>query len=62
MYKYFTNYSYSFILETFNNFLYVLSINIAPRGAVINIEITAPVKTIVPQFNPSDNAIAPIEA
>ena len=45
-----------------NNLLYVLSINIAPNGAVIKIEITAPVKITVPQFSPSDKAIAPIDA
>ena len=45
-----------------NNLLYVLSINIAPNGAVIKIEITAPVKITIPQSNPSDKAIAPIDA
>ena len=45
-----------------NSFLYVLSISIAPRGAVINIDITAPVNTTIPQDSPSVSAIAPIEA
>ena len=46
----------------FNNFLLSESINIAPSGAVINIDTTAAVRTNVPQLKPSLNAIAPIEA
>jgi hypothetical protein len=52
-----TNYP-SFI----SNLFFRPSINIAPNGAVINIDTTAAVSTNVPQARPSDKAIAPIDA
>ena len=45
-----------------NNFLYKLSIHIAPNGAVISIDITATVRTNSPHTNPIDKGIVPIAA
>ncbi len=46
----------------FSIFLYRLSIQIAPRGAVIRIETTATVNTMFPQSSPIAKGIVPIAA
>ena len=45
-----------------NNFLYRLSMQIAPNGAVMRIDNTATVNTVCPQANPIVKGIAPIAA
>ena len=45
-----------------NSFLYKLSIHIAPKGAVIKIDITATVRTISPQDSPITRGTVPSAA
>ena len=50
------------ILLSSNNFFLVKSMRKDPRGAVMNIDITAIVRIILPLLIPSDKGIAAIEA
>ena len=47
---------------SFRSFLYRLSMQIAPKGAVMRMDKTATVNTICPQFSPIVSGIAPIAA